>query len=77
MIAQAGETAPAAVTWETTPTGEFRPELFPLIVQTSARLMRNTHHGSLLAEAEVAHRGWTTLVVDVRVCDERAGPTGR
>jgi uncharacterized protein (TIGR00369 family) len=33
--------------------------------------MRNTNRGTLVAEAEVVHRGRTTLVVDVRVTDER------
>jgi uncharacterized protein (TIGR00369 family) len=35
----------------------------------SANLIRNTNHGTLVAEAEIVHRGRTTLVVDVRVSD--------
>jgi 1,4-dihydroxy-2-naphthoyl-CoA hydrolase len=71
IIALADETATAAAMWETNPTGDFRPELFPLTVQMSANLIRNTNRGTLLAEAEVVHRGRTTLVVDVRVSDEQ------
>ncbi len=69
IIALADETATAAAMWETNPTGEFRPELFPLTLQMSANLIRNTNHGTLVAEAEIVHRGRTTLVVDVRVSD--------
>jgi 1,4-dihydroxy-2-naphthoyl-CoA hydrolase len=69
IIALADETATAAAMWETNPTGEFRPELFPLTLHMSANLIRNTNHGTLVAEAEIVHRGRTTLVVDVRVSD--------
>jgi len=71
IIALADETATAAAMWETNPTGEFRPELFPLTLQMSANLIRNTDRGTLVAEAEIVHRGRTTLVVDVRVTDDR------
>jgi uncharacterized protein (TIGR00369 family) len=71
IIALADETATAAAMWETNPTGEFRPELFPLTLQMSVNLMRNTNHGTLVAEAQVVHRGRTTLVVDVRVSDQQ------
>lgn len=70
IIALADETATAAAMWETNPTGELRPELFPLTLQLSVNLMRNTNQGTLTAEAEVVHRGRTTLVIDVRVTDE-------
>jgi uncharacterized protein (TIGR00369 family) len=71
IIALADETATAAAMWETNPSGEFRPELFPLTLQMSANLIRNTDRGTLVAEAEIVHRGRTTLVVDVRVSDDR------
>jgi len=71
IIALADETATAAAMWETNPTGEFRPELFPLTLQMSANLIRNTNRGTLVAEAEIVHRGRRTMVVDVRVSDER------
>ena len=71
IIAFADETATAASMWETNPTGEFKPELFPLTLQISANLIRNTNRGLLRAEAEIIHRGRTTLVVEVKVSDER------
>ena len=71
IVALADETATAAAMWETNPTADFRPELFPLTLQLSVNLIRNTDRGTLTAEAEVVHRGRTTLVIDVRVSDER------
>jgi uncharacterized protein (TIGR00369 family) len=71
IIALADETATAAAMWETSPTTELRPELFPLTLQLSVNLLRNTNQGTLTAEAEVVHRGRTTFVVDVRVRDEQ------
>ena len=57
--------------WETNPTAELRPELFPLTLQLSINLIRNTNRGTLTAEAEIVHRGRTTLVIDVRVSDDQ------
>ena len=71
IIALADETATAAAMWETNPTGEFTPELFPLTLQLSVNLLRNTNHGTLTAEAQVVHRGRTTIVVDVKVTDDQ------
>jgi 1,4-dihydroxy-2-naphthoyl-CoA hydrolase len=71
IIALADETATAAALWETNPTGEFRPELFPLTLQRSANLIRNANRSTLVAGAKVVHRGRTTLVVGVRVSDDR------
>jgi len=42
-----------------------------LTLQMSVNLIRNTDRGTLVAEAEIVHRGRTTLVVDVRVSDDR------
>src|SRR5438128_3936804 len=67
IIALADETATAAAMWETNPTGEFKPESFPLTLQLSVNLLRNTNHGTLTAEAQMVHRGRTTMVVEVRV----------
>lgn len=47
IIALADETATAAAMWETNPTGELRPELFPLTLQLSINLIRNTNRGTL------------------------------
>jgi 1,4-dihydroxy-2-naphthoyl-CoA hydrolase len=71
IVALADETATAAAMWETNPTGEFRPELFPLTLQLSVNLFRNANRGTLTAEAEIVHRGRTTLVVEVTVLDEQ------
>jgi 1,4-dihydroxy-2-naphthoyl-CoA hydrolase len=71
IIALADETATAAAMWETNPTAELRSELFPLTLQLSVNLIRNTGQGVLTAEAEIVHRGRTTLVVDVRVTDDQ------
>lgn len=64
IIALADETVTAAAMWETSPTGEFRPELFPLTLQMSANLIRNTNQGTRVAEAEIVHCGRTTMPTD-------------
>jgi 1,4-dihydroxy-2-naphthoyl-CoA hydrolase len=71
IVALADETATAAAMWATNPSAELRPERFPLSLQLSINLMGNTDHGTLTAEAEIVHRGRTTLVVEVRVLDDR------
>jgi len=47
------------------------PELFPLTLQLSVNLIRNTNRGTLTAEARIIHRGRTTLIVEVDVLDDR------
>jgi 1,4-dihydroxy-2-naphthoyl-CoA hydrolase len=69
IMALADETATAVAMWETNPSGDFRSELFPLTLQFSVNLIRNTNRGTVTAEAEIVHRGRTTIVVDVRVRD--------
>jgi 1,4-dihydroxy-2-naphthoyl-CoA hydrolase len=69
IVALADE-AVAAALWEADSSGTFRPERFPLTLQLSARLIRNTDRGTLTAEATVLHRGRTTLVVEVKVHDD-------
>lgn len=64
IIALADETATAAAMWETNPTGEFRPEVFPLTLQMSANLIRNMNQGTLVAEAETVHRERTITPAD-------------
>jgi uncharacterized protein (TIGR00369 family) len=71
IIALADETATAAAMWETNPSGELKPELFPLTLQLSVNLIRNTNCGTLTAEAQVVHRGRTIIVVEVKVTDDR------
>ena len=72
IIALADETATAAAMWETNPTAELKPERFPLTLQLSVNLIRNTNRGTLTAEAQVVHRGRTTMVVEVKVTDDQA-----
>jgi uncharacterized protein (TIGR00369 family) len=68
----ADTTATAAAMWEVNPDGEFRPELFPLSIQVSTNLIRNTDRGALTADAELVHRGKSTIVADVRVTDDQS-----
>ena len=45
--------------------------LFPLTLQLSVNLIRNTNRGTLTAEAQVLHRGRTTIVVEVMITDDQ------
>ena len=71
IIALADETATAAAMWEINPTDDFRPEQFPLTLQLSVNLIRNTNQGAITAEAHIVHRGRTTMVTEVKVHDEQ------
>ena len=71
IIALADETATAAAMWETNPTADFKPDLFPLTIQLSVNLIRNTNQGEITAEAHIIHRGRTTMVTEVKVQDEQ------
>lgn len=70
IVALAGETATAAAIWETNPSAELRQEPFPLTPRLAVDLVDNVDRGPLTAEAEIAHRGRTTIVVEVRVRDD-------
>jgi len=76
-IAVRAETVPPerrAVTspmWATNQSAELRPEAFPLPLQLSVNLTRNTDRESLTAEAPIVHRGHNTLVIEVRIVDDR------
>jgi len=71
IVALADETATCASMWETNPSGELRTELFPLTLQLSVNIIRNAGSGTLTAEANIIHRGRTTLVEDVEVFDDQ------
>ncbi len=43
---------------------------FPLAVQVSANLLRNTDRGKAIAESRVVHKGRTMMVVESKVRDE-------
>ena len=76
IMGLADTTATAAAMWEVDSKlalqGELKPELFPLSIQVSTNLIRNTGRGALIADAEMVHRGKSTIVADVRVTDERS-----
>jgi acyl-coenzyme A thioesterase PaaI-like protein len=59
------QTATRAAMGETSRSVTFRPERAPLTLQLSANLIRNTGQGTLTAEAQIVHRGRTTLVVEL------------
>lgn len=72
IMGLADTTATAAAMWEVNRDGEFQPEFFPLSIQVSTNLIRNTDRGVLTAEAELVHRGKSTMVADVRVTDDQS-----
>ncbi len=53
------------------PTGQDRSLPFPLCVQLSANLVRNSDRGKAIAEAVVVHKGRTMIVVESRVRDDQ------
>jgi uncharacterized protein (TIGR00369 family) len=53
------------------PTGERRDLPFPLSVQISANLLRNTDTGKATATARIVHKGRTMMVVESDVRDDR------
>ncbi len=52
------------------PTGQDRSLPFPLSVQISANLLRNTDHGKAIVEARAVHKGRTMMVVESTVRDD-------
>jgi uncharacterized protein (TIGR00369 family) len=53
------------------PDGTWDPRKFPLTIQLSANLIRNTSAGKLIAEAIPVHRGRTSMVMQTTVRDEQ------
>jgi 1,4-dihydroxy-2-naphthoyl-CoA hydrolase len=76
IMGLADTTATAAAMWEVNSdlqsNGELRPELLPLSIQVSTNLIRNTDRGTLTADAELIHRGKSTIVAEVRVTDDQS-----
>ncbi|MGH8011307.1 MAG: PaaI family thioesterase [Candidatus Binataceae bacterium] len=64
------ETASTAGMWEFNPTRELRPDLIPLTFQVDFHQISNTNRGKLIAQAEIAHRGRTLLVVEAKIHDD-------
>jgi uncharacterized protein (TIGR00369 family) len=71
ILSLADETATACSLAAVMPGGDWEPDLFPLTIQLSANLLRNTNTGKLIAEAVPLHRGRTTMVMQTTVRDER------
>ena len=53
------------------PSREDRSAPFPLSVQISCNLLRNTDRGKATAESRVVHKGRTMMVVESQVKDDR------
>ena len=70
ILALADTTATGAAMTVLNPEGDFDLSRFPLAIQISANLVRNTDRGKITAEAVATHRGRTTIVVETKVRDE-------
>jgi uncharacterized protein (TIGR00369 family) len=71
LMALADGTATIACMYAVDPTGAAEGGSFPLAVQVSANLIRNTGSGTVTAEARLAHRGRTTIVAQTNVRDDQ------
>jgi 1,4-dihydroxy-2-naphthoyl-CoA hydrolase len=71
LLTLADSTATSACLHATDPEGTLDPARFPLAVQLSANLIRNTGSGSVTAESRLVHRGRTTMVAETSVRDEQ------
>lgn len=69
IIALADEACTAVASAHTMREG-WDPARFPLTVQLSANLVRNTDRGRIVAEAVPLHKGRTTAVVQSTVVDD-------
>jgi 1,4-dihydroxy-2-naphthoyl-CoA hydrolase len=71
ILSLADETATACSMANVMPEGTWNPAQFPLTIQLSANLIRNTNTGKLIAEAIPLHRGRTSMVMQTTVRDEQ------
>lgn len=71
ILSLADETATACSLAATMPDGVWDAAKFPLTIQLSANLIRNTNTGKLVAEAVPLHQGRTSMVVQTTVRDEQ------
>jgi 1,4-dihydroxy-2-naphthoyl-CoA hydrolase len=71
ILSLADETASACSLVNIMPDGTWDPAKFPLTIQLSANLIRNTNTGKLIAEAVPLHRGRTSMVMQTTVRDEQ------
>ncbi|HEY7678759.1 MAG TPA: PaaI family thioesterase [Candidatus Methylomirabilis sp.] len=70
LISLADEAATCLAVAHVMPDGGWDPAKFPLTVQLSANLIRNTNRGTIRAEATPLHMGKTTIVIQIRVTDD-------
>ncbi len=70
IISLADEACTALAAAHAMPDGGWDPAKFPLTIQISANLIRNTNRGRITAEATPLHAGRTTMVVQSTVKDE-------
>lgn len=71
LLTLADGAATVACLYALDPTGEQTDAPFPLAVQVSANLIRNTGSGNATAEAKLVHKGRTTMVVETAVRDDQ------
>jgi 1,4-dihydroxy-2-naphthoyl-CoA hydrolase len=71
LITLADTVATAACMYAVDPTGGLDPATFPLAIQLSANLIRNTGAGTVTAEARWIHKGRSTMVVETTVRDDQ------
>ncbi len=70
IISLADEACTSLAAAHAMPDGGWDPAKFPLTVQLSANLIRNTNRGTIRAEATPLHTGKTTIVIQSRVTDD-------
>ncbi len=70
IISLADEACTALASAHAMSDGVWNPARFPLTVQLSANLLRNTNRGTITAEALPIHKGRTTVVVQSTVKDD-------
>jgi 1,4-dihydroxy-2-naphthoyl-CoA hydrolase len=70
ILSLADEAATACSMHAVMPDGTWDPGKFPLTIQLSANLIRNTNAGKLIAEAVPLHKGRTSMVIQATVRDE-------
>jgi 1,4-dihydroxy-2-naphthoyl-CoA hydrolase len=71
ILSLADETATACSLATVMPDGVWDPDKFPLTIQISANLIRNTNTGKLIAEAVPLHKGRTSMIMQTTVRDEQ------
>ena len=69
IISLADEACTALAAVHAMGDGEWDPAKFPLTIQLSANLIRNTDRGKLIAEATPIHKGKTTVIIHTMVKD--------